>query len=167
MRQIAERIGYSPTTIYRYYESKDDVLFAIIADGFRQFKHELKTAADKCENPFDKIKAIGRAYIDFGLKNPAYYQLMFMQRADLLVQPFGNDGTETPIQSFTILQQAVEEAQKDNALNFSNSWQDSSVLWALVHGVTSFAINGVPQFSGEELEQTVNTALQIGIKGMR
>jgi AcrR family transcriptional regulator len=34
LRQVAERIGYSATTIYRYFANKDDLLFAIVYEGF-------------------------------------------------------------------------------------------------------------------------------------
>jgi len=45
MRQIAERIGYSATTIYRHYESKDDLLFAIVYEGFVRFGRHLAKAS--------------------------------------------------------------------------------------------------------------------------
>lgn len=44
MRQVAERIGYSATTIYRYYEDKDDLLFAIVHEGFTEFQRALVAA---------------------------------------------------------------------------------------------------------------------------
>src|SRR5437868_7223920 len=35
MRKIAERIEYSPAAIYSYFESKDDIFFALAEEGFR------------------------------------------------------------------------------------------------------------------------------------
>lgn len=166
MRKVAEKIGYSATTIYRYYENKDDVLFAIITDGFREFSNQLKSAAKNVADPVERVEAIGRAYIYFGLKNPVYYQLMFMQRSDLLQQPFEKDGVVTPLQSFTILRQAVESLENRPAIS-KNPEHYSSVLWALVHGVTSLAINGVPQFSGDLLKKNIDAALEVGIKGLK
>ena len=166
MRQVAEKIGYSATTIYRYYENKDDVLVAIISDGFKQFQHELKTAAASEKDSLERIEAIGRTYINFGLKNPVYYQLMFMQRSDLLHQPFEKDGSEAPIQSFTVLRQAVEQAIRDKSLKSKNAEKCSSALWALVHGVTSLAISQAPQFGDGELKATIDAALDMGIKGL-
>src|ERR687895_21455 len=73
MRQIAERIGYSATTIYRYYEDKDDLLFAIVQEGFLRFGKALARAAKSGEDPRRRFAALGHAYIEFGLKNPVYY----------------------------------------------------------------------------------------------
>src|SRR5918998_3534570 len=84
MRQIAERIGYSATTIYRYYEDKDDLLFAIVREGFLRFGKQLAKAAASSDDPRARLAALGNAYIEFGLRNPVYYRLMFMQRFDFL-----------------------------------------------------------------------------------
>src|SRR5919112_3798302 len=69
MRQIAERIGYSATTIYRYYEDKDDLLFAIVQEGFLRFGQQLAKAAQSSDDPRERLPALGHAYIEFGLKN--------------------------------------------------------------------------------------------------
>jgi AcrR family transcriptional regulator len=34
LRKVAERIGYSPTTIYLYFRDKDDLLFTVVDEGF-------------------------------------------------------------------------------------------------------------------------------------
>ena len=34
VRQVAERIGYSAATIYLYFQDKDDLLFAVVDEGF-------------------------------------------------------------------------------------------------------------------------------------
>src|SRR5919112_6714668 len=108
MRQIAERIGYSATTIYRYYEDKDDLLFAIVQEGFLRFGTQLTKAARRGGEPLARLQALGHAYVEFGLKNPVYYQLMFMQRSDFL---FESRAEEAPmIDSFGVLQQSVEQA---------------------------------------------------------
>src|SRR5690349_16859541 len=84
LRKVSERIGYSPTTIYLYFRDKDDLLFTVVDEGFVQFGQQLAAAAECQEDPWERIIALGRAYMAFGLQNPMYYQLMFMQRADFL-----------------------------------------------------------------------------------
>src|SRR5262245_38488480 len=86
MRRVAERIGYSATTIYRYYEDKDDLLFAVVHEGFVEFAQRLAAAAEDAASPLKRLEALGQAYVRFGLESPIYYQMMFMQRADLLFE---------------------------------------------------------------------------------
>src|SRR5260370_7898358 len=41
LRKVAERIGYSPTTIYLYFRDKDDLLFTVVDEGFTRFGNHL------------------------------------------------------------------------------------------------------------------------------
>src|SRR5688572_1334859 len=53
LRQVAERIGYSPGTIYLYYENKEDLLFAVADAGYREFGARLQSASDSTTNPME------------------------------------------------------------------------------------------------------------------
>lgn len=102
LRRVAERIGYTPTTIYLHFQSKDDLLLATVQDGFEAFDKRMEQTAAAHPDPIKRIEALGRAYIEFGLQNPALYRLMFMQRSDFYFMPrfiendhIENDGIET------------------------------------------------------------------------
>jgi AcrR family transcriptional regulator len=166
LRQVAERIGYSATTIYRYFANKDDLLFAIVSEGFQQFEQALKTAARSTDDPLQRLEALGRAYIRFGLQHPVHYQLMFMQRADLLFRQRAGQ-TSPPIESFDLLQQAVQQALAVGVLRRGDAETYSHVLWALVHGVTSLAVAQMPRFATPHLEHITNVALRMGVEGLR
>ncbi len=85
LRGVAERIGYSATTIYLYFADKDELLFAVVDEGFQAFTAALTAAVESVSDPLAKLEALGRAYVEFGLSHPAHYQLMFMQRPDFLL----------------------------------------------------------------------------------
>jgi len=87
LRRVAERIGYTPTTIYLHFRNKDDLLLATVQEGFEAFDHHMKQTAEAHADPLKRIEALGRAYIEFGLQNPALYRLMFMQRSDFYFMP--------------------------------------------------------------------------------
>src|SRR6266480_7329254 len=106
LRKVAERIGYSPTTIYLYFRDKDDLLFTVVDEGFTRFGQQLAAAAASTEDPWERIIALGRAYVAFGLQNPVYYQLMFMQRTDFLTQRQVGE-SQPRIASFQVLREAV------------------------------------------------------------
>jgi AcrR family transcriptional regulator len=166
MRQVAERIGYSATTIYRYFENKDDLLFAIIREAFIQFGQELAAAARTTDDPLARLEALGHAYINFGLQNPIHYQLMFMQRTDFLL--VNRDGQKQPmIDSFKVLQQAVEQAIDAGAIECGDAETYSEVIWALVHGITSLAVAKSPRFTGERVQKNAALAMRMTLRGLR
>ena len=166
MRQVAERIGYSATTIYRYFENKDDLLFAIIREAFIQFRQELAAAARTTDDALARIEALGHAYINFGLQNPVHYQLMFMQRTDFLLA--NRDGQKQPmIDSFKVLQQAVEQAMDAGVIECGDAETCSEVIWALVHGITSLAVAKSPRFSAARIWENAQLAMRMALRGLR
>jgi AcrR family transcriptional regulator len=165
LRQVAETIGYSPTTIYLYFKDKDDLLFAVVEEGFARFGARLASAAASADDPLDRLGAIGRAYIDFGLQNPVHYQLMFMQRADFLVGY--RPGDDKPrIDAFRVLQDTVQYGIDAGVLRPGNVEAYSDALWALVHGVVALAIS-MPFIPAERIRRCAETALAMSIDGLR
>src|SRR4051812_38459262 len=72
IRTIAERIEYSPTTIYLYFKDKDDIFHALHGEGFTILNQYFKSLAHVSE-PFERLKAICSAYINFAIDNGEYY----------------------------------------------------------------------------------------------
>ena len=165
MRQIAEHIGYSATTIYRYYDDKDDLLFAIVREGFQRFGRALAKAARSSDDPRARLSALGHAYVEFGLKNQVYYRLMFMQRFDLIFD--GRPKQETPmIDSFGVVRQAVEEAMEAGVLRRGDPETTATVIWAVVHGITSLAIAGSKRFSRKHMRECSELAMRMIGEGL-
>ena len=165
MRQIAERIGYSATTIYRYYEDKDDLLFAIVQEGFLRFGQALAKAAESSDDPRERLSALGHAYIGFGLKNPVYYRLMFMQRFDFLFECRAEQQAPV-IDSFAVLRGAVEQAMRAGVLRQGDPETTSVVIWSVVHGITSLAIAGAKQFNRKQVRESAELAMRMIGEGL-
>ena len=75
MRQLADALGVSAMTPYRYFEDKDAILAAVRARAFNRF-------ADAMEKAQARLRHKGGhqpdpAYLDFALANRAAYRMMF------------------------------------------------------------------------------------------
>lgn len=150
LRQVAEAIGYSPTTIYLYFKDKEELLFTVAVEGFRGFGIALQAAYDSAE-PIDRIWQIGRAYYDFALANSVQYRLMFMQRGEFLMRPVPA-GYSGFVNSFGVVTRAVAEAMKRGEIKLHDPRETAGLLWTAVHGVVSLLLNcHIPQESGEPL----------------
>lgn len=77
MRGIAERIGYSATTIYLHFRDKKALVDELCTEDFLALAHCFPTAADH-PDPIARLRAIGLAFLDFGLQHPNHYRMMFM-----------------------------------------------------------------------------------------
>jgi len=82
IRNIAEAIEYSPATIYLYFKDKNEIFFALQYEAAAVKRdHLLPVAA--IENPWERLTEFGRRYIDFGMKHPGLYDLLFIIRAPM------------------------------------------------------------------------------------
>src|SRR5689334_8977454 len=80
IRRIAEKMEYSPATIYTYFPEKDDILFALHNQGFEElYKRQLEVLP--MTDMRKRLLKHGELYIRFGLENPEYYNLMFIMRS--------------------------------------------------------------------------------------
>jgi AcrR family transcriptional regulator len=150
MRHLAEQIGYSAATLYLYFRDKDDLLFTVVDEGFVRFEQQLAEAARSYEDPWERLKALGQAYVAFGLQNPVYYQLMFLWRPDFLIQ--ARPGEQQPrLEAFRMLQDAVQSAMDAGVMQPGDARSYSDALWAMMHGIVSLAIS-LPMFDAERVQ---------------
>lgn len=151
LRQVAEEIGYTPTTIYLYFKDKDDLLLHVAYDGFRQFGESLETAYRTKETPLERLEAVGWAYFDFAMSHPIHYRLMFMQRGEFLQKK--PEGFEAVIDSFEVLRRVIREGMEAGVVIPGNVDAFAALIWASVHGVVSLALVDQKGFNLEQAKQ--------------
>lgn len=165
LRQVAERIGYSPTTIYLYFADKDALLFEVVLEGFDAFGSMLVEAYESASDPTAKLAAIGRAYIRFGLSHPVHYRLMFVHRPEFLIRPRPED-RKRAIDSFNVLFDTVQELLASGAIAPRDPVDVVHVLWTGVHGIVAMAISS-PEFSEEQAWRVAELYFPSILKGLQ
>jgi AcrR family transcriptional regulator len=140
LRQVAEEVGYSPTTIYLYFKDKDDLLLHVVFEGFREFGQMLQDGYDAGTTPLERLRLVGQAYLEFGLSHPVHYRLMFMQRSEMMFQKL-EGYLHTVVDSFEVLQSAVREALEQGILRPHPLEVYTALLWADVHGIVALQIS--------------------------
>ena len=139
LRGVAVEIGYSATTIYHYFQDKDDLLLHVAMEGFARFGEELQAAYDGAADPLARLEAIGRAYVAFGLEHPVHYRLMFLQRGEFLSREAPAD-YESVIDAFAVLERVVLECLEAGRLPPGEVRAYANALWAHVHGIVALGI---------------------------
>src|SRR5215207_10274035 len=71
MRNLAAKVGYSATAIYSYFADKNAVLRALLDADCVALRRALDVAAAE-PDPLDRLRMIGRAYVEFGFRNPGH-----------------------------------------------------------------------------------------------
>ena len=77
LRSIATELGWTAASLYRYFASKADLLDALRVAAHNRFSDRIEAAHDSTDDLWERSRAIGDAYIDFAMSEPAAYQVMF------------------------------------------------------------------------------------------
>jgi len=135
IRKVAARIEYSPPMIYQYFVSKDDLLLALLCEGFAELTERLRAAGGGATTPEESLARAAAAYWAFAWERPELYQVMH----GLGGVPFGT--TETPAEAraaFVALRDAVRPLVGD----VPDLDDDVDLLWATLHGLVALAMAG-------------------------
>lgn len=164
MRKIADKIGYSATTIYLYFEDKNDLLHQICEQTFARLAQNIKAIYMLSDNPLEKLRSGLREYIHFGLKHPSQYEIVFI--TPLPVNPESDFEASNGRMAFDTLRTVITECIAANLLRVNDVELISQTLWAGIHGVTSLLIQhgNFPFVERERLVDSVIDTLIAGIK---
>ena len=164
MRKIAEKIGYSPTTIYLYFKDKSDLLHQICEQTFARLARNIKAIERLSDNPLEKLRSGMREYVYFGLKHPSQYEIVFITPLPKNIETEFNE-TNGKI-AFDTLRDVVAECISANLLKNSDVELISQTLWAGIHGITSILIKhgGFPFVERDRLVDHVIDTLIAGVK---
>lgn len=135
IRNIAERIDYSPGTIYLYFKEKDDIFHALHEEGFRRLLESMQPLLH-VQDPMERLKAMGRLYIEFALKNKDFYDLMFIMQAPMNME---KDPCNWEMGSHTLdlLKSVIRDCQKAGYFKGKDAEDLSFMVWSNVHGMAA------------------------------
>lgn len=167
MRRLAERIEYSPTTIYLYFKDKEALFEAICDETFERLVKRLeKQRQVHAGNPLESLRAGLREYIDFGLKHPEHYMVTFLRRpAGESPADFAGSAGE---RAFETLRRAVRECAEAGLLRPVHPEVAAQVLWMSIHGLVSLLVakKGFPFAPRAALiEEQVETLVRGMVRG--
>jgi AcrR family transcriptional regulator len=76
MRHIAKAVGVTPMAIYRHYENKQALVDALVLDALGEWSRCV--AAIPSGKPFDWLRRINEAHLEFALRKPRRYEAAFL-----------------------------------------------------------------------------------------
>jgi AcrR family transcriptional regulator len=134
LRAVARRAGVSHAAPKYHFPDRAALLTAIATEGFAALTAALRDAARA--QPDDLLAGLGRAYIDFGLTNPALFDLMFRPSELHTDDPDLRQAQNEAIGELGAAARQVPGAD-DESLTL--------ISWALAHGLVVLTRDGALQ----------------------
>ena len=165
MRKIANKIEYSPTTIYLYFKDKADLLDSVCKETLLNLLNTLELLKRDKSNPVEVLRKSGKAYVEFGLKYPQDYKLTFVVRPQFQ-KGLGLGEGSVGERVFNYLRATVSECIRQKAFRQVDVEITGQALWSAVHGVTLLLID-FPDFPWTEKDKLIDTVINTMIEGLR
>jgi AcrR family transcriptional regulator len=164
MRRLAERIEYSPTTIYLYFRDKNELLAAVCEETFAQLAAKLERLKNSAPTPLALLREGLRTYVEFGLAHPNQYIVTFISPNPGQIRP--EFETSAGGRAFDTLRQSVGACAETGDIHTASVEATAQALWAAVHGITSLFITekGFPFAARQALVDHLIDTLLAGLK---
>lgn len=135
LRELAANAGVSHAALYRHFQSKEEIIDALAETGFLRLASLQKKVKKDPTNPNGYFVSLGNIYIQFAIKNPEYYRIMFQMKRN--AEPDSLIKAKT--KSYAVLVHGCRfylksKNRKDNHRIFA------LMAWSLVHGYSDLCL---------------------------
>jgi len=139
LREAARLAGVSHAAPYHHFNDKAALLAAVAEEGFIRFDaFQRKSLRSASREPAARLRALGKAYIRFAIKNPHYFRVMFRQG---LVGPAITPSLrKIAYGTFDRLFEAVGDCLESSSE--TEVMPLALTAWSLVHGLASLWLDG-------------------------
>jgi AcrR family transcriptional regulator len=159
---IADRAGVGKGTVYRYFQSKEELFWAATFEVMLRLEEYLFISMEGVAGTCAKIRAVAIAYTRFFESNPQFLEVFIQERAE-----FRGTGPESHrehhqnmIHRFEeILQQGVDAGE----LRPIDTYRTTNSLGSLLYGIVVLGSHLTP-ISGVEMAEH---AVDIFLRGIR
>ena len=137
MRALAEKLGYSPATIYLHFKNKEDLTNEVATHGFLRLE-EIARPVLEMDDPVEAVSEGLRRYVDFGLTNGELYRLMFREFPPASWADAATDRTD---EIWALYRKLFQRGMERGAFRRSDPDVAIAMLWAACHGFVELALS--------------------------
>jgi AcrR family transcriptional regulator len=140
MRAIADKVEFTPTAIYHHFRNKEALMAELCAADFAALAAAFRKIG-RIEDPIERLRKTGLAYIEFGLAHPMQYQLMFVTRKPAAVTD-GIHSADPSEDAYSFLRQTCADVIATGRVRPEYRDPDELALmaWASLHGLLALQI---------------------------
>lgn len=173
MRKLASRLGIAAKTIYNYFPAgKEEIYIMVLTRGFEIMYNAAKDSGKPFSDPSEQFRALCREYVNFGITNKNYYNIMFNldvpKYADYVGTPLEPVAYEEKITALKIAELGTEVLNRIADTYGSLPEQDIGYLllrlWSTLHGIVSLYNSRVMQEVSDTAEDDVKRMTDDAIK---
>jgi AcrR family transcriptional regulator len=165
IRAIASAVGVTPPSIYLHFADRNDLVFAVCERHAEKLNQAMADATAGVDDPWQRLKRRGHAYLSWGLDNPEHYRIIMMSRPDhtperLLDERLADTAGLLPTT------EDVAAAVADGDLEAAcDPMEAAKILWMMIHGMVSLLISK-PAFPFGSVDEVYDRMFDLAYRGL-
>lgn len=164
MRKLADRIEYSPASIYLHFASRERIAQELRESGFQALTTCMR-AAVAGKRGRDALHAIATAYVAFGIGEPELYRLIFMGSPGFMRAAYegeqSGDAADQAYEQLLTITGGLDGAPKER----QNLTQIADVIWSCLHGIVSLNL-ALSDLQATAVEIQTNLSIELITTGL-
>lgn len=167
MRRLAQKLQQSPGIVYHYFKNKDELLLAIVQEGYGRIIQVIQEEAVIVRPVEKKLYHTLKSYMEEMLKEPQLYQIIMRSQHPLIKENtyILFDGISQSRSSIQRLCECIEEGVAKGVFICPNIERRAQTIWCCMYGFLERCICEEPT---KELQQEImEELLEMLLIGLR
>ncbi len=143
--EVAEAAGITPGTIYLYFGSRDELLFATVVHEIDDLERRMRRVLAEPELPVVALRRMMGAYLEFCRERPHGFQMLV---AGVARSTRENAAPELVAEydrraggCLALLHDQIVRGVEAGAFRPGDPWELTHVLWGACHGILQLAVS--------------------------
>lgn len=155
-RNLGDKLGVAPSTIFTHFESVEEIRQAVLETARKLYNGYVEEGL-RMTPP---MKGFGMQYIRFAMEEHNLFMLLFMEKREgvKMVDFIVNEGHYERI---------IQAAQTDFSLEREQAERLYHNMFTYAHGIAAMSATGVCSFSMEEIAQMLGMTCRSLLMGMK
>jgi AcrR family transcriptional regulator len=141
IRAIAAAVGVTPPSIYLHFADRNDLVFAVCERHAQHLEQAMTDAAAGIDDPWDRLRRRGYAYLRWGLDNPEHYRILMTSRPDNTPDRLLDERLADTAGLVPAAEDIAAGIESGRLHAPGDPLQTTELLWMMVHGMVSLLIS--------------------------
>jgi AcrR family transcriptional regulator len=135
LREVAQRAGVSHNAPYRHFADLGELVRTIAHDGFAELEATMLERAKAFEDPRERLRQFGLAYVEYAQAHTAAFRVMF----DATFVDGRNAPSTGPLD---LVLEEIDRGRAAGVLRPGKREHQALSLWSAAHGLAQLVIDG-------------------------
>ncbi|HTY72487.1 MAG TPA: TetR/AcrR family transcriptional regulator [Actinomycetes bacterium] len=172
LRAVSRAAGVSHNAAYRHFTDLDDLLAAVCTRAMRELALLMEdrmarvTTRVRVRRAWDRLDAIGTAYVEFARREPGWFRTAFSVGAD--PEAVGEEGVgRSGLSPYGLLGACLDDLVAVGALDADRRDGAEYAAWSMVHGLSALLVEGPLRIlPDEEVARALRVSLGVVRRGL-